>query len=241
MPIRSITTIGASSVAPTGLMPCRLIQIGVYSRGATAQWVHIFDAQQLPSNGAVPIKVFPIGITSYIERGFQTQPLVMAAGCVVALSTTEATLTISADLCDFNVDLEEWELPKVATTAVAVQAAISSKQFWNEAAGPKKLITVAFTNGVVGRRWLQVHAVDSPASGSAIPVISYPLQTEKNDAGNNYTGKSTGLITFGEGLIVAQDDASGVRRKGCGIFISSTPSVYTDPGETNYSIGGTYA
>lgn len=110
MQINSLpTTFGATNmVVATG--PCSLVAVRGFFKGTTAdRWLQIFDASALPANATVPLRSFQLLQNLDFYKDFGQGPLQLSTGCVIAISTTEATLTIATigtDLADFSVDLE---------------------------------------------------------------------------------------------------------------------------------------
>lgn len=84
-------------------LPCEVGNIRGHFRGTTDSWLQIHDAAQLPADTAVPL----FSIRLYNSAPFDwpwPKPLALTNGCIVAVSTTEATLTLSAEVADFFVD-----------------------------------------------------------------------------------------------------------------------------------------
>lgn len=84
--------------------PGDLIKVAGYFRGTSDAWLQLHDAAQLPANGAVPLKSYFQPSGSPFSWGFDPTTLGFSKGVIVAISTTEATLTISTDVADFFVD-----------------------------------------------------------------------------------------------------------------------------------------
>lgn len=79
-----------------------LVGFTIDNSKATAQFIQVFDLTSLPANGAIPACVFRIA-------GSTTLPIqwipwrTFTVGCVIANSSTEATLTIGSADCWFDV------------------------------------------------------------------------------------------------------------------------------------------
>lgn len=91
--------------------PCVISDLIVTNATSTKGYVHLFDADEVPSTGAVPklrlgLPATDTGTTTvgYVsvdnDRYFQK-------GCVVAISTTFATFTASANTAYFNANISE--------------------------------------------------------------------------------------------------------------------------------------
>lgn len=72
--------------------------VAVTNNTGTAGWVQIHDATSLPNNGAVPIFSFPLPADATVGND---TPIWCGTGCVVAISSTRATLTLSANAALF--------------------------------------------------------------------------------------------------------------------------------------------
>jgi len=89
----------ASLVVKSG--PGILYGFSVYNSNAGAQFIQVFDAASLPSNGAAPAVVFTVAATSNLGinwipgRAFQV-------GCVIVNSSTGPTLTVGSADCFFD-------------------------------------------------------------------------------------------------------------------------------------------
>lgn len=87
--------------------PAALIRVQGYFRGATAdRWLQLFDTVQTPPDTTVPVKSYSLPQTTPFHWGFEATPLNFANGITVMISTTEGTLTASADTGDILVDFD---------------------------------------------------------------------------------------------------------------------------------------
>ncbi len=77
-----------------------LIGISVYNSGP-AQFIQLFDAQQLPADGAVPEMPYPITAGGYLLLNW-IPGRTFRAGIVLCNSTTAPTKTIGAANCFFD-------------------------------------------------------------------------------------------------------------------------------------------
>lgn len=227
MQINSLpTTFGATNmVVATG--PCSLVAVRGFFRGTTAdRWLQIFDLTALPANTTVPLRSFQLLQNLDFYKDFNQGPLQLKTGCVIAISSTEATLTIATvatDLGDFSVDVESTgtELPSGTSTAGDLVTGVDTLIVWAEAAGPKKLIRVNWTNNDAAIRYLMLFANDDWGDGQK-PILSWTV------------GANTALtLTYGDdGLEPFMQTQLGVRRKGCILLLSSTPTLLTGTSST---------
>ena len=106
-PNNSTTTALANSlVCVSG--PSRLFGFSGYSNRGSAQFIQVFDAQGLPSDGAVPVMVIPVGVGAGATTGmfsvyFGASGRSFDRGIVLCNSSTLATKTIGAADTWFDV------------------------------------------------------------------------------------------------------------------------------------------
>ena len=77
-------------------------QLVVTNATANARFVQIHDAVSLPADTSVPVFSVPIAASSTVTIDV---PIFVGTGAVVALSSTMATLTISADTAMFYANV----------------------------------------------------------------------------------------------------------------------------------------
>jgi hypothetical protein len=75
---------------------CLVSKIRVQNINGATRYVHIFNAASLPGNGTVPTVMFTLTANSGGEVVFQIPTDRFSTGLVVAASSTQGTLTISA-------------------------------------------------------------------------------------------------------------------------------------------------
>lgn len=92
--------LAASIVCKSG--PGALFGFTVLNTKSSAQYVQVFDAQALPSDGAVPAVVFYVPATSHLPIEWVT-PRAFLTGLVLCNSSTSSTKTIGSADCFFDV------------------------------------------------------------------------------------------------------------------------------------------
>lgn len=73
-----------------------------YNNGAAAIWVHVFDTAQVPANGAVPVTVVSVAGNGEFSADWGLWGRAFQAGCVLAGSSTLASLTLVGAVCWFD-------------------------------------------------------------------------------------------------------------------------------------------
>lgn len=194
---------------------CCLSRIQGYFRGAVDSWLQIHDAKALPANGVVPLKSYQLPNAAPFSWAFDPAELPLANGLVVAISTTEGTLTISAELADFLADV--WQLPQVSGTSVAgdYTTAVSSLSVWSNATGSaavKRLFRIEASDATLSTtRYLMLFTATQSGDGGT-PVQSWPI----TDAGSID-------LDFGPiGLTPMNQAASGTQTKACVFYLSDS-------------------
>lgn len=213
------------TVATSGMTISRIQ--GNFGAGANA-WLQLHDAKVTPANGVVPLRVWPVFTNAPFDQNFQNDLIAVENGCVLVVSSTQATLTISASTMDFFVS----GMKSVDTVGVSVAGDYTTVdevlQVWAQASPGKKLLRLEVSDENEGVRpfWVQIHAANAPATNKIVktfPVIS----AESLD------------VNFGAGLDVVRQ-VGGTLFQGCTIALSSTENTYTALGlETDY-IKATY-
>jgi hypothetical protein len=89
-------------VSATG---CLVNKVRVQNINGSTRYVHIFNASALPANGTVPTVMFALTANSGGEVVFQIPTDRFSSGLVVASSSTQGTLTISAT-ADFLISVD---------------------------------------------------------------------------------------------------------------------------------------
>jgi len=92
--IQHATVAEAASIVVSAFA-CQIKEVHGYHSGATDAWLQIFDAKQLPADTTVPVAVYPLYATAPFQVIFPVD-LNLTTGCVVVVSSTAATLTVSA-------------------------------------------------------------------------------------------------------------------------------------------------
>ena len=79
-----------------------LVGFTVFNSKAASQFIQVFDASSLPSDGAIPDAVFTVAQTANLP--VQWVPWrVFRVGCVICNSSTSSTKTIGSADCFFDV------------------------------------------------------------------------------------------------------------------------------------------
>jgi len=209
--------------------PMSVDRVQGYFRGAVPSWLQLHDAKKLPANGAVPFKTFQQPTAAAFHWGFDPGEINTSTGFVVAISTTEATLTISAELADIQVDGEA-ALDDTGFTSVGdYTTAIQNQTVWSSANGPHTLRRVEFTalSGAGASLYAKVYGNEAPLVGQL------PLATMKLTIG---TSKDF-LFNFSP----AQRFSDFPDGKGCLIVLDSTPGVLVGSyAGTDFAIKSSY-
>src|SRR5437016_3345445 len=85
---------GASLVVKTG--PGKLYGFSVFSSNIATQYILLFDAAEVPTNGAIPVFPFPVATLTAFLAGYADVGRAFNTGCVLVNSTTANSLTIGA-------------------------------------------------------------------------------------------------------------------------------------------------
>jgi hypothetical protein len=205
---------------PVGVLK---IEIKTNASAASGFW-QVHDSRTTPANTAVPIKSFPIGADEADYKEFKSGELRLVNGMYVCFSTTEATLTLGTGNNKFSalmVELSDPESPTGTTYTTAATSA-TTHTVWTHANGPKKLIRVFVTNLEATVHYLMLFA-DTASVGDK-PIAQWKLFAT-GDSG----GRDTLNLNFGEsGLDVYALASSISKKKGCLLYLSSTPTILAD-------------
>ena len=91
------THVGSSALEKSHVIStaaCRMRSVKAMNSGGADLWLHVFDAAALPSNGTAPDRT-PIPVPAGDVNGDTWEGgTALASGCVAALSSTLATLTL---------------------------------------------------------------------------------------------------------------------------------------------------
>jgi hypothetical protein len=101
----SYSSAAAESSAVISASATRISQVRVQNLGASTRYLHLFNAASLPANGTVPKAVLALaaGASGAITFAIPTDRF--STGCVVACSTVQGTLTLSAG-ADFLIAVD---------------------------------------------------------------------------------------------------------------------------------------
>ena len=90
------------------VVPGRIVVYGftVTNTNAAAQFVNVFDANALPANAAVPLFSKSVPAHDAVGFGFTPRGRQFQTGLVLCNSSTDATKTIGAADCFFDVQFD---------------------------------------------------------------------------------------------------------------------------------------
>lgn len=182
-------------------------------------WLMAFAGVAVPANGAVPLFAPLLLQAQFVANAiYEMGRPIPGPGLVLVVSSTQDTLTRAVgDDFDITAEVEEWELPAEGTTDVGdLTANVTTKEVWNDAAGPKALVRVQALNNAAGARYLQLFAQDAPLNGQ-VPIAEWTV------------GAAAYLdVSFGrDGRMVMSQTAAFVERDGCTLAWSTTPETLT--------------
>lgn len=101
LPLNSFSVgLESSRIVKSG--PGILFGFSVLSTNIAAQFILLFDAATLPSNGALPVFPFNIGAAGEKDVSYIFPGRFFQRGIVIANSTTAASLTLGAADCWFD-------------------------------------------------------------------------------------------------------------------------------------------
>lgn len=200
-----------------------------FFNGTTAnRWLQLHDAKSTPADTAVPLRVWPLYTTAPFDQNFQNDPIHLTTGCVLVVSSTQATLTISADTMDLYVNGESVVDSTGVSTAGDYSTLDEVLQVWADNAGPKRLLRLeVFNYGGGSADYVQIHAGDTPDTDKIVAVFPAPWP----DASIN--------LLFGGGFLPKRI-ISGVTYNGCTVAMSSERLTYSPLGGAEYYIKATY-
>lgn len=214
-------------VVHTGAM--NLTRLQGFFNGTTAnRWLQLHDAKSTPADTAVPLRVWPLYTTAPFDQNFQNDPIHLTTGCVLVVSSTQATLTTSADTMDLFVNGESVVDTTGVSTAGDYSTADEVLQVWADSAGPKTLLRLELTNYDGGSAdYAQIHAGDTPATDKIVASVPAPA------------GGLSSNHDFGLGLI-PKAVIDGVTYNGCTVAMSSERWTYEPLVAASYYIKATY-
>jgi hypothetical protein len=199
---------------------------GNFNGNVANRWLMLFNSVVAPANNTVPlVPAIPLNMEAPFFSEFEIGALEFSLGCYVAVSSTQETLTLSADTMDFSAELSDPEMPNGTTLVGDLTTGVVGLQVWSEAngnpagVGARKLLLAVEVDGtnITGPSYIQIHAKDAPQIGD-VPLFCYPIA-----AGQKRTG-SNGL-RFGEkGIDVFSNDNTTTPRYGCTVKVCGTPT-----------------
>lgn len=198
------------------------------SSAAAGTYIQIHDSASAPANGDVPKKSWLAGAGAQFYKEFKNGQLTLAFGCYVAVSTTEATLTLGAGNNSFDVVSVELYNPDTFSSVTQVaDSSVQTTQVWAQAANPKQLTYLLVTNDDLDDAYVQIHATDVPATASIVKSFLVPSGTTKK-------------FYFGNGGFSPTATIAGVIRNGCTLAMSTTRNTYVAPGSSDFNFIAEY-
>ncbi len=101
----SVSSTAAEASHVISASACLVSRASMQNGNAATRYMQLHNTTSLPSNGAVPVSTIIIGTTQTQVTTFSIPTDKFSTGCVVATSTTGATLTIGSADALFTVDL----------------------------------------------------------------------------------------------------------------------------------------
>lgn len=103
------------------VLPGHIVVYGftVYNTKASAQFGNVFDQATLPADTAVPLFSFPLAANNLAAFSWAPQGREFLSGLVLCNSSTDATKTIGAADCFFDV---QYDVISDAGTSVSTEA-----------------------------------------------------------------------------------------------------------------------
>ncbi len=100
-----------SALQSSIVVPGRIVVYGftAYNTKASSQFINVFDANTLPADTAVPLFSWALAANSGVGFGWQPNGRQFQTGLVLCNSSTDATKTIGAVDCFFDVQFDVYE------------------------------------------------------------------------------------------------------------------------------------
>lgn len=201
---------------------------------STPTYLQIHDAKAVPINGSVPLRSWQVNDATPYQQTWVDTELTFLNGCVVCWSTTEGTLTASAETGDIFVEGESPYDNTGCTTVGDLTTGDDELEAWTSANGPKILKRIEFTalDTYGSNLYGQLFTKDSPINGDVSPFPPIVLGDFTSfDARFN----EVYLISQGTGVVSGSIKTnSGTNYQGLTVCISSTESVLTKEGNNQY-------
>lgn len=220
------------------------IETKVNDAGGDTLFIQVHDTAVLPSAGAVPLKSWPTSGSLQDYKEFKTGELYLSKGLYLAISSTEATLTVGTGSDKFSalsVELYDPEVPASSTVVGDESTNRTSRVIWATAAGPKRLFEIVINDAaavLVG----EVGAV--PTYAAIFAHDNVPGATEKGLLLIPVTLGIRNVFNFGLDGRDVQEVIGGVRYKGCRVALLSvaagTTPTYANLLTTGCPIKGEY-
>lgn len=227
MPIQTISTGGTTATnLVVAKFPVNLRHVEGYYAGTTSpMYLQMHEATALPGNGAVPLKPGQyLSPQSSFWYDYPEEVVKFGTGLVLALSTTEGTLTIATvggDKMDVAADIERQELPlttgQAVTTVGDLTTGVGTGVLAVWISGNHGLVRVESQNSDAANAWLQFFTYAAPAV-AAVPVLAIKVPASTTNTQTN---------SFGNGFQPMQQLVLNTVTTKMYIAFSSTQNTYT--------------
>ncbi len=189
------TTLGATNSVASRL-PCEIYAVRGYFRGAVDSWLQIHDASQLPANGAVPKFTIPLYATAYFAWDWP-RGLELANGCIVAVSTAEATLTISTEVADIHVDGSASLVLDTPSVVGNLTTERSDLDLFSASSILYQIKVRKGTNAATGDLWAHVFLGKQVADlslGTHTPTYRYKFEDDTDSINRTFSFGKSGIL-----------------------------------------------
>lgn len=202
-----------------------LEKLGGFVTGTANQpyYLHIFDIEQTPTNGAIPKRSEQVLGQDGFRFDYSDNDLEFKNGMIFALSSSEETYTAVVDGAKVDWEGEiDTQAIQGSTTVGDVSTGVNSLQVWTSAQGPRYLLEVDWISNAVANSFLLFFTKNNPVNGDVPDIVIGALDTSTSNP-------LTRQYRFGKSGLNARS-TSGL--KGCTLCVSSTANVLTLVGTT---------
>jgi len=171
-----------NELAVVATYPMQLTRIQGYFNGSTAnRWLQLHDTKTRPANTAVPLRSWPLYMTAPFDWNFQNDPLTLANGCTLVVSTTQATYTDGSDTMDVYVNGSS-EFDATGTSVVGDYTTAVQAQTVTASGTPKTLLRIEVTSlsDAGAALYLKAYAYEPDTAGQMMPLFEFELPRATN-------------------------------------------------------------
>lgn len=218
----------ASKVITTS--SAQLLQLSGRKNAAGDMYLQFHDAKALPANGVTPKASFIIYGSAPFQQALSVENMLFANGIVVAVSSTEDTLTISADTVDISYQGRQVFDDTGSSTNGDYTSGTNSLEAWLQAAGPKTLLRAEFTalSDAGSVLYAKLFGSETDVVAGTRPLVQLKLRQNTSE-------------DFFFNFAPEQKIGTNALRKGCFFIIDTTAGGYAaDYSGTDYAIKLTY-